>query len=177
MTSCYCSNNDDKEIAVCVIGLCLQLYLEKIYTCKQRQVGLWNCFNFSFYCTKLGTDSSSTGDKIAHQPLYYFSVFMCQLVLWTMRDDGISLIFFESTIFLLRLSIPEWCFSDRMSSQSHSMIENRCKIKMQSSFPDTWSQHAVQPRPRVNQPSADTCLIAKYHSQPQFKGLATLQGN
>lgn len=118
--------------------------------------------------------SQGKGQNFNH---YINWVSFCQLLLGTTRDDGISLIFFDSAIFLLRLSIPEWCFSDRMASQSHSMIENRCKIRMQSSFPDTWSQHAVQPSPRVNQASADTCLLAKYHSQPQFKGLATLQGN
>lgn len=48
---------------------------------------------------------------------------------------------------------------------------------MESGFPDPWSQHAAEQSPRVNQPSADTCLTAKYPSQPQFKGLATLQGN
>lgn len=168
----------DYVIDDCVIGtLPAVISRENLYPQTQRQVGLWNCFNFSCYYAQLGTDCSSTGERIVHQPLYYFGVSICQLVLRTMRDDGISLIFFDSTIFSLRLSIPEWCFSDRMASQSHSVIENRCKIRMQSSFPDTWSQHAVQPSPRVNQPSADTCLIAKYHSQPQFKGLATLQGN
>lgn len=157
----------DYVIDDCVIGtLPAVISRENLYPQTQRWVGLWNCFNFSFYCTNLGTDCSSTRERIVHQPLYYFGVSVCQLVLWTMRDSGISLIFFDSTIFLLRLSIPEWCISDRMASQSHSMIENRCKIGMQSSFPDTWSQHAVQPSPRVNQPSADTCLIAKYHSQP-----------
>lgn len=149
---------------------------QKIHTHKQDK---WDCGTVWTLVSPAPSWAQTAplpgkGQHISH---YINLVSSCQLVLQTTRDDGVSLIFFGSAIFLLRLSIPEWCFSDRMASQSHSMIENRCKIRMQSSFPDTWSQHAVQPSPRVNQASADTCLIAKYHSQPQFKGLATLQGN